>query len=238
MRASLYVIGDAGERLVIDTGPEFRLQALGAGITRLDAVLLTHPHADHLHGLDDIRSLTWENPIPVYGNGHTIEELKERFSYIFRQTQQGGGKPHILPETVAGPLHIGRLTATPVPVKHGILDILGWKIAEEGTSGPAVYLTDASALPARSRSLIDRPEILIIGALRAEPHPTHFSFDEALETATDLRARRVYLTHLAHDNSHRAIEEYCRQFRKKRGLKDVFMGPAYDGLELELKPSW
>jgi phosphoribosyl 1,2-cyclic phosphate phosphodiesterase len=134
-------------------------------------------------------------------------------------------------------LHIGRLAVTPVPVKHGVLDILGWKIAEEGTSGPAVYLTDVSAVPAQSRSLINRPEILIIGALRKKPHPTHFSFREALETAADLQARRVYLTHLAHNNSHKAVEEYCRKFREKRGLTGVFMGPAYDGLELELKPS-
>jgi phosphoribosyl 1,2-cyclic phosphate phosphodiesterase len=237
MRASLYIMGDAGERLVIDTGPEFRLQAVRAGITRLDAVLLTHPHADHLHGLDDIRSLTWESPIPVYGNQLTIEELKERFSYIFRQTQPGGGKPRILPGVVTQALNIGRLTAAPIPVKHGALDILGWKITEEGTPGAAVYLTDVSAVPARSRVLINRPEVLIIGALRVEPHPTHFSFNEALETAADIQARRVYLTHLAHNNSHVTIEEYCRKFQEKRGLKSVFMGPAYDGLELELKPS-
>jgi phosphoribosyl 1,2-cyclic phosphate phosphodiesterase len=238
MRASLYIMGEGGERLVIDTGPEFRLQALRAGITRLDAVLLTHSHADHLHGLDDIRSLTWEKPIPIYGNQPTIEELKERFSYIFRQTQPGGGKPRILPEAVTGTLHIGRLAITPIPVKHGILDIFGWKITEDGVSGAVVYLTDISALPVQSLSLIIRPEILIIGALRAEPHPTHFSFDEALKTAMDVQARRVYLTHLAHNNSHTTIEEYCLQFRKKRGLTDVFMEPAYDGLELELTPSW
>jgi phosphoribosyl 1,2-cyclic phosphate phosphodiesterase len=237
MRASLYIMGDAGERLVIDTGPEFRLQALRAGITRLDAVLLTHPHADHLHGLDDLRSLTWESPLPVYGNRLTIEELRERFSYIFRLTQPGGGKPHILPGVADESLHIGRLTITPIPVKHGILDILGWKITETGTPGQAVYLTDISSLPSSSHSLVTRPEVLIIGALREEPHPTHFSFSEALETALTLQARQIYLTHLAHNNNHIAIEEYCRTFQEKRGLRGAFMGPAYDGLEIELKPS-
>jgi phosphoribosyl 1,2-cyclic phosphate phosphodiesterase len=234
MRASLYIMGDAGERLVVDTGPEFRLQAIRAGITRLDAVLLTHPHADHLHGLDDIRSLTWEHPIPVYGNRDSIRELKTRFSYVFRKTQSGGGKPHILPRIVTKALRIGCLTLTPVPVKHGVLDILGWKITEEGTAGAAVYLTDTSGIPNGSLNLINRPEILIIGALRMEPHPTHFSFDEAQGIATDLQARRVYLTHIAHNHSHTEIENYCRKFQEKRGLKGVFIGPAFDGLEIKL----
>jgi phosphoribosyl 1,2-cyclic phosphate phosphodiesterase len=232
MRASLYVKGDAGERLVIDTGPEFRLQALRAGISRLDAVLLTHPHADHVHGLDDVRPLTWASPLPVYGNQPTIEELEARFAYVFQQTQKGGGKPRITPEVVPPVLNIGRLSVTPVPVKHGILDILGWKITENGSA--AVYLTDTNGIPAPSRSLIAESEILIIGALRVQPHETHFSFDEAMEAAADIHARRVYFTHLSHDYKHREIEDYCRQFQEKRGIKGIFMGPSYDGLELSL----
>jgi phosphoribosyl 1,2-cyclic phosphate phosphodiesterase len=235
MRASLYIMGASGERLVIDTGPEFRLQAIRAGITRLDAVLLTHPHADHLHGMDDLRALSWERPIPVYGNQETIEELKIRFSYIFHKTQLGGGKPRILPQAVTGSFCIGRITIVPIPVKHGDLDILGWKIIEKGTAGAAVYLTDTSAIPVRSRGLIGEPEILIVGALRTEPHPTHFSFGEAMETAADLRARQVYLTHLSHNHSHTEIENFCLKFQAERGLKGIFMGPAFDGLEV--KPS-
>jgi phosphoribosyl 1,2-cyclic phosphate phosphodiesterase len=119
-RASLYIQGSGGERVVIDTGPEFRLQALRAGIRRLDAVFLTHSHADHIHGIDDVRPLSKEVPLPVYGNGETIEEFRECFSYVFRETQRGGGKPQLCPTTVeADPIAIGGLSFIPIPVRPG-----------------------------------------------------------------------------------------------------------------------
>ncbi|MDR2633048.1 MAG: MBL fold metallo-hydrolase [Treponema sp.] len=242
MRSSLYIEGRAGERMVIDTGPEFRLQALRAGITRLDAVFLTHAHADHVHGLDDLRPLCWhthEKPIPVYSNHQTIEELKERFSYAFRPTQQGGGKPRIAPQVIHEPLWIGALCFTPIPVKHGILDIVGWKIAETKQEEPgrvreALYLTDTSRVPYPSLTLIGSPHMLIIGGLRVRPHETHFSFEEALDLALQIHSQRMYLTHICHDHSHKDIEAYCRAFQAARGWKGSTMGPAYDGLELEV----
>jgi phosphoribosyl 1,2-cyclic phosphate phosphodiesterase len=240
-RASLYVLGEGGERLVIDTGPEFRSQALQAGITRLDAILLTHAHADHLHGLDDVRPLCRETPLPLYANPPTLEELGERFSYIFRETQRGGGKPRIMPLPARDPFRIGGLTISPVPVKHGGLDILGWKISEDkgdetarGETAPAaVYLTDTSGIPAASLELIRRPDLLIIGSLRERPHETHFSFEEALSAAVEMEARRVYLTHLSHNHLHGEIEDYCRLFQRNRSLNTP-MAPAHDGLELDL----
>jgi phosphoribosyl 1,2-cyclic phosphate phosphodiesterase len=239
MRASLYIEGEGGERAVIDTGPEFRLQALRAGITRLDALFLTHAHADHLHGLDDIRPLCFDRPLPVYGNPQTLGELEARFSYIFRETQRGGGKPRITLHPAGGPVRIGALTLSPVPVKHGELDILGWTIREDpgrrrsGGEGAAVYLTDTSGIPPASRVLIDRPALLVIGGLRARPHNTHFTFAEALETACQIRADRVFLTHICHEHSHREIEELCRAFQGESGFPGP-MGPAYDGLVMEL----
>ncbi|GHT79763.1 MBL fold metallo-hydrolase [Spirochaetia bacterium] len=236
-RASIYIQGDAGERAVIDTGPEFRLQALGAGITRLDAVLLTHAHADHLHGLDDVRALSIKKPIPVYANKATIAEMRERFAYIFKETQRGGGKPRIIPTEVSAPIIIGSLTFTPIPVKHGGLDILGWRITEHGMETEAnvrtaVYLTDTSFIPRSSLDLIRRVDSFIIGALREQPHETHFSFSQALSAAMEAGARRIYLTHISHEHSHREILEYCRVFLEEQGANGVSAEPSWDGLEL------
>jgi phosphoribosyl 1,2-cyclic phosphate phosphodiesterase len=238
LRASLYIQGRRGERAVIDTGPEFRIQALRAGINRLDALFLTHPHADHIHGMDDVRPLSREKPLPVYGNRETIRELRERFSYVFRETQQGGGKPRLLPEEISGPVRIGGLTFTPIPVKHGSLDIYGWKIEEAGEAGSggpgALYLTETSAIPESSRALMGKPEILIIGGLRQRPHETHFNFEQALNVAVETGARHTWLTHICHDYSHQAIKDYCRHYREKKNLTGLTMEPAYDGLEINL----
>jgi phosphoribosyl 1,2-cyclic phosphate phosphodiesterase len=238
MRASLYVEGPGGERIVIDTGPEFRLQAVRAGIKKLDAVFLTHSHADHLHGLDDVRSLSRDRPLPVYGNRFAIEEMTERFSYVFRETQRGGGKPHLEPVITGTPVEIGALTISPVPVKHGVLDILGWHISggslAEGVPGGLLYLTDTSAIPPGVLGQFPPPRLLIIGGLRARPHSTHFNFEQALETALYLGAREVYLTHICHDHFHEEIEEFCENFRKSRNAGGIVMRPAQDNMSLTL----
>jgi phosphoribosyl 1,2-cyclic phosphate phosphodiesterase len=234
MRASLFVAGDGGERVVIDTGPEFRLQALRANISSLDAVFLTHAHADHVHGLDDVRPLSWDRELPIYGNAKTMEEIRERFVYAFQDTQRGGGKPRIGLNAVEGPVRIGGLTLAPVPVKHGSLDILGWRISEAGKGPFAVYLTDTSAIPESSLDLIDGPELLIVGGLREEPHETHFNFEQALAAGAALRAGRVCLTHICHSHFHQEIEAYCRSFRDARGLGETRMEPAFDQMELLL----
>jgi phosphoribosyl 1,2-cyclic phosphate phosphodiesterase len=136
-------------------------------------------------------------------------------------------------------VRIGGLTLTPVPVKHGVLDILGWKIREGDRT--AVYLTDTSFIPPPSLELIRepeyrRPEVLIVGGLRKRPHETHFNFEQALSAGAEIRARGVYITHICHSHSHREIGEYCadwkRRFKDERGLEDTVMEPAYDQLEL------
>ncbi|MDR1249258.1 MAG: MBL fold metallo-hydrolase [Treponema sp.] len=234
MRSSLLIEGDAGERVVIDTGPEFRLQALRAKISSLDAVFLTHAHADHVHGLDDVRPLSWDRELPVYGNAKTLSELTERFAYVFQDTQRGGGKPRLKLNVADGPVRIGDLLLTPVPVQHGSLGILGWKISEAGKRPFAAYLTDTSLIPESSAELIRGPALLIVGGLRERPHETHFNFEQALSAGAALGAERVCLTHICHGHSHREIGEYCRRFREARGLGERVMEPAYDQMEIVL----
>jgi phosphoribosyl 1,2-cyclic phosphate phosphodiesterase len=234
MRASLFIEGSLGERVVIDTGPEFRLQALRAKISSLDAVFLTHAHADHIHGLDDLRSLSRDREMPIYGNAKTLAELEERFAYVFQDTQRGGGKPRIKLNKADRPISIGSLTLAPVPVKHGVLDILGWRISETGKRSFAIYLTDTSAIPESSLRLIHGPAILIVGGLRERRHETHFNFEQALSAGAAIGAHRVCLTHICHSHFHREIEDYCRRFREDRGLAETLMEPAYDQMEVLL----
>jgi len=227
-RSSLYIQSESGDAVVIDTGPEFRLQAIRAKIQHLDAIFLTHAHADHLHGLDDVRPLSCHSPLPVYGNRPTIFELKERFSYIFRETQVGGGKPRLIPTEIKDAVSIEGLRITPLPVFHGTLSILGWLI--EDKKSRVTYLTDVSAIPEHTMALLANLDILIIGALRKRPHTTHFSFDEALEVIRTVKPKKAFLTHLCHDFSHRAI---CR-YITKQGFSLDRVAPAYDGLTCKL----
>ena len=250
-RSSVYIEGSGGERALIDAGPEFRLQAIGAGIKRLDAIFLTHAHADHVHGLDDVRSLTWDHSLPVYGNKGTVEEVRERFSYIWKETQRGGGKPKLELIAVNEPVQIGAIRFVPVPVKHGNLDILGWKVTD-GSGKCFLYLTDTSSIPksTQNRLLNSRPHdeqsrdsqnlhVVIIGGLRVKPHETHFTFEEAMDAAFGLGAGKIYLTHICHSHFHTEIEEICSDFMKNQRistqlLKETEIYPAHDGLELYL----
>ena len=212
------LIEAAGKKILIDTTPEFRLQALSAGIDRLDAVFWTHGHADHLHGLDDLRALSRNNPIPGYASQETCDEIKTRFDYLWKNTQRGGGKARINLTAVAPgePVQVGPLQMMPIPLIHGKLQVFGWRC------GPIAYITDTSEIPQTSYSLFENLKILIIGALRFKNHSTHFTVEQALEEIKKIRPERAYLTHISHEASHRQL---------MRGTpRSVF--PARDGLTL------
>ncbi|GHU39010.1 MBL fold metallo-hydrolase [Spirochaetia bacterium] len=235
LRTSLYIKGSSGARIVIDTGPEFRLQAIRAQIRHLDAVLLTHQHADHLHGLDDLRPLTWVRPLTVYGNELTIGEVKRRFAYIWKTTQQGGGKPRIDLNICNSSFDIKDLTITPIPVKHGDLDILGWKIKENKTE--IAYITDCSNIYEESYGLLKNISVLIIDALRKHTHETHFNFEQAFDAIRKIDSvylRKVFFTHISHEHSHAEITGICKQYTKKNNIHYPITLPSFDNLEIDV----
>lgn len=218
-RASV-LVETAGRRLLIDAGPELRLQALAAGLDRADALLLTHAHADHTAGLDDVRIFSERSgrAFPVFGPASALAEVRRRFGYAFRRTQLGGGKPHLDLRTVSRPFRAAGVRVTPVPAWHGRLRVLGYRL------GGFAYLTDVSAIPEASYRLLRGLEVLVLDALREEPHPTHFHLDRALDEAARIGARRTFFTHLCHRLGHARTESGL-----PRGVR-----VAYDGLRLTL----
>jgi phosphoribosyl 1,2-cyclic phosphate phosphodiesterase len=219
------VVEQGGERLLLDTPPELRLQLLAAGIHHVDAVVYTHDHADHTHGIDDIRAISIRRSggIPIYGPAETISALRAKFTYVFDESMRpipGTSKPeaaaHALPPGV--PTRIGRFTLTPVEVPHGRSRVFGYRI------GPLAYVTDAKALPDAAVALLRGAEVLVLNALFRTPHPTHLSVDESVAAARRVGAARTYLTHLTHKTGHAALAAEL----------PADIQPAYDGLTVEL----
>lgn len=191
----------AGGTAVVDTSPDFREQALRFGLDRVDAVLYTHAHADHLFGLDDLRPFNFrqEAPIPCYGSGETLERIRQIFAYVFEAGQEGGGKPKLELREVSGPFELLDELVEPVPVFHGSMPVLGYRI------GRFALVTDVNVISAASYQRLAGVEVLILSALRYRPHPTHFHFERAFEVAARIGARRTIFTHIAHDVDHGAL---------------------------------
>lgn len=209
-----------GASILIDTATDLRQQVLRFGIDRIDAVLYTHHHADHVLGLDELRLFNWRqrSAIPAFGSAQTLERLKRTFWYVFEKTQEGGGKPSIVLRPVDRPFPLLGRTIVPVPVLHGNLPIEGFRI------GDFAYLTDVSGLPDEAFPMLTDLDALILNALRPRPHPSHLSLDEALALAEQIGARRTFFTHLSHEMPH---EETSGKLPEGVEL-------AYDGLTLEL----
>ncbi len=209
-----------GHIVVVDTTPDFRQQGLRERIDRLDAVIFTHTHADHVFGLDDVRvfNMRQKKPIPIYADAHSIEDLRRIFKYVFEGNYQGGGIPQLEPHLIDGPFDLWEERFVPLPVLHGKLPILGFRFRR------VAYITDFSAIPAETLPLLEDLDVLILDALRHEPHPTHSTVAESLEWVRRIRPQRALFTHMAHDLAH---ESTNASLPANTAL-------AYDGLKLEV----
>lgn len=224
-RVGAVVETDNGMRLLIDTPPELRLQLIAAGIDGVDAVLFTHDHADHTHGLDDIRAITVRRdaPLAMYGPRDSLERLAKRFAYIFDDGYRalpGTSKPEGtalgLDEGVT--VDILGVRITPVAVPHGNVEVFGYRIGALG------YITDAKSLSDRAVETFRGVKVLVLNALFRTEHPTHLSIGEAIRVAKAIGAERTYLTHLTHHNFHADLEAEL-----PHGI-----APAFDGLTIRI----
>ncbi|BAM03348.1 MBL fold metallo-hydrolase [Phycisphaera mikurensis] len=225
---------DGERRLLVDTGQELRLQCVREGVERIDAVLYTHAHADHVYGLDDLRRFSgrMDDPLPLYAEAGTQEALRELFPYVFGEGRNpnGGFVPKLALQTVAAgesfrPLPTVPLSVTPLRLMHGRLPVLGFRF--DSPEGSIAYCTDCSEVPEAARARLGGLDVLVLDALKPTKHPTHLSLAEAVAIAADLRAGRTFLTHLAHDLAHAELQE-----RTPAGVE-----PAYDGLKVGPAPA-
>lgn len=220
-RPSVYVETDDGQAVLVDAGPDLRAQALRHDIRRIDALLFTHGHSDHIIGLDDLRryNAIQKRPMSCYGDAHTLWDVRRMFAYVFDPaTPKGGGLPQLELFTIGGPFCVGRQEIVPVPIFHGERAILGFRF------GRFAYLTDCSRIPADSWLLLEGLDLLVLDALREKPHPTHFSIAEAVDAARRIASRRTCFTHMTHDLRH---EPTCARLPDGMEL-------AYDGLTIDI----
>jgi phosphoribosyl 1,2-cyclic phosphate phosphodiesterase len=222
LRPSIYLAVEDGPAVLVDTGTDLRQQALTHRLTRVDAVLFTHSHADHVMGFDELRrfNMLQRGSIPAYADARTADDLRRTFEYVFNApAENGGGVPQIELRLIDGPFAVGALAVVPVPILHGSRPILGFRF------GRFAYLTDCSAIPEASWALLGGLDVLVLDALRHRRHPTHYSVGEALQVVDRVKPKQTYFTHICHDLPHAATN---------RALP-AGVELAYDGLTLDVQ---
>jgi len=220
LRSSI-LVRNKNNNLLIDTSTDLRQQCLVNNITNINHVLYTHHHADHVHGIDELRSFNFFNNtvIPCYGNNNTIKEIKKNFNYIFNGTTQvGGGLPNLTLHTINGEVFtLGEVCITPLNIIHGKLEILGYKLNN------CAYITDCSGIPNETKRQLKNLDILILNALGFDPHPTHFSLNQSLDVVAELKPKRAIFTHINHKFDHTKV-----MAKLPKGVE-----LAYDGMTIE-----
>ena len=219
-RCSSEITLDNGKVILIDTGPDLRQQALREGLMNVDAVLYTHTHADHLHGIDDLRAYCQKQrcQIPLYGSPDAMRHISDKFGYTLREAGDFWDLPILKVHPVVETFTLFDQTITPIPIKHGHNDIYGYRI------GNLVYLTDVSAIPNSSMPLLSNAEVLLLDCLRITPHYTHVNLEQSLALASQIKAKATYLIHMTHDLEYNALNAQLPA--------NVFVG--YDGLKIEI----
>jgi phosphoribosyl 1,2-cyclic phosphate phosphodiesterase len=215
------LISYEGHNVLIDTTPDFRTQALRAGIDHLDAVLFTHSHADHIMGLDDVRPFNFRQKgrIPIYASADTTAALQRVFRYVFDTAKNESHVPQLDMRLINGaPFDLFGVEFLPVPVLHGTQPVYGFRF------GRAAYLTDHSEIPETSMEQLRGLDVLFLDALRYKPHPTHSTVDRSLKTVEKLEPQRAFFTHICHDLAHERAES----------MLPPHVRLAYDGLEIQV----
>jgi phosphoribosyl 1,2-cyclic phosphate phosphodiesterase len=219
-RCSSLITLDSGENILIDTGPDLRNQALRENIKRVDAVLYTHTHADHLHGIDDLRAFCQiqRKQIPLYAKDDAVEHIKQKFGYVLRDPSDFWEMPVLRIESVDVPFKLFGAQITPIPVMHGRSNIFGYRV------GNIAYLTDVSEIPESSFALLQDLDVLLIDCLRETSHPTHINIEQSLACIGRIKAKQSYMIHMTHDLEYTSLTNKLPQ--------SVFVG--FDGLKLQL----
>ena len=218
LRCSAAINTDNGEVILVDTGPDLRAQALRAGLNRADAVLYTHTHADHLHGIDDLRAFcqVQKKQIPLYGKPDAMQHIQAKFGYAIREAGDFWDLPVLSLNPITDPFEVLGIKITPIPVRHGYSDILGYRI------GNLAYLTDVSDIPETSLALLHGLEVLMLDCLRYQPHYTHINVEQSIAYAGLINARNSYFIHMTHDLEYEKLSAELPD--------DMYV--AYDGLKL------